>query len=89
MISLDEFKKLLSSAATGKTDAEIESLRQWEYRFADAALEWWQRQPRRPLAILVVDANEITITPSYTDLADDYWHMCGEYNENEMYAGAR
>jgi hypothetical protein len=44
MISLDEFKKLLGKAAAGLSDAEIESIRELEYRIADATFDIWLRE---------------------------------------------
>jgi hypothetical protein len=44
MISLHEFKKLLGKAADGLSDVEIESIRELEYRIADAAFEMWIRE---------------------------------------------
>lgn len=44
MIALDEFKKLLGNAAEGLSDAEIESIRELEYRIADAVFDVWLRE---------------------------------------------
>jgi hypothetical protein len=44
VISLDEFKKLLGTAADGLSDAEIEKIRELEYRIADATFDIWLRE---------------------------------------------
>ena len=44
MMSLETFKKLLGKAADGLSDAEIESIRELEYRIADAAFGMWIRE---------------------------------------------
>jgi hypothetical protein len=42
-ISISEFKKLLGSAASGLSDAEIERLRDLEDRLADIVFDSWLR----------------------------------------------
>jgi hypothetical protein len=44
MIPLHEFKKLLGSAASGLSDAEIERLRDLEDRLADIVFDAWLRK---------------------------------------------
>ena len=46
MISLVEFKQLLSPAARALSDKEIERIREVEYGFADAIFEMWLRDRR-------------------------------------------
>lgn len=44
MISFDEFKKLLGPAADGLSDADIEHIRDIEYRLADIVFDDWLRK---------------------------------------------
>lgn len=44
MLTFEEFKKSLGDEAEGVTDAEIEELRIFGYKFADAVFEQWLRK---------------------------------------------
>jgi len=48
MMSFPEFKKLIGPLANTMTDAEIEKLRELEYRFADVVFDWWLRKRNNP-----------------------------------------
>lgn len=50
-IPLPEFRKLLSEAAIGLSDAELEKLREWEERFADIFFDWWLRKRNREVGL--------------------------------------
>lgn len=43
-LEFDEFKKSLGDEAEGVTDAQIEELRTFGYKFADAVFEQWLRK---------------------------------------------
>jgi len=47
-MSFPEFKKLIGPLANTMTDAEIEKLRELEYRFADVVFDWWLRKRNNP-----------------------------------------
>jgi hypothetical protein len=44
MIPINEFKKLLGTAASGLSDAEIEHIRNLEVRLADIIFDVWLRK---------------------------------------------
>jgi hypothetical protein len=43
MIGLPEFKKLMGEETNGLTDQEIEEIRDAQYKAAELAFEFWQR----------------------------------------------
>lgn len=48
MIGLSEFKKLMGEEARGLTDEEIEKIRDAQYKFAELAFEFWQKEKLYP-----------------------------------------
>jgi len=48
MISPSEFKKLMGEEAIGLTDQEIEEIRDAQYKAAELAFEFWQRDKLFP-----------------------------------------
>jgi hypothetical protein len=47
-IPLVEFKKLLGTLASGRSEAEIEQMREIEYRLANIIFDSWLRNRKRP-----------------------------------------
>jgi hypothetical protein len=43
-----EFKNLLGTLASGRSDAEIEQMREIEYRLANIIFDSWLRNRKRP-----------------------------------------
>ena len=46
MISLAKFKELMGDEARDMTDEEIEKIRDAQYKLAELAFEFWQKEKR-------------------------------------------